>query len=131
MSKRLQKIQNWEALASEADYEPGKMAALCPISLRQLERYFLLQFQQSPRRWVRQLRCRLAQQLVAQGYSTKAIAADLNFGSESHFCHEFKKVYGVPPQSFAPVYVSKNYMSLSGNNVAFKQPSHIEQLRLE
>lgn len=127
MSKRLQRIQDWEALARMADYEPGTMAALCPISLRQLERHFLLHFQKSPTQWVRELRCRLAQQLVIQGYSNKAIVAELEFASESHFCHEFKKVFGASPQSFAPVFRHAKGMSLLGKNVAFKQFAAVEQ----
>ena len=104
MGKKLDRIEDWEALAKKADYEPGKMSALCPISLRQLERHFLLHFGKTPRRWVRELRCRLAQELIVQGYSNKAIVAELKFGSESHFCHEFKKILGASPQTFAPVF---------------------------
>jgi AraC family transcriptional regulator len=107
MGKRLDRIKDWEALARAAKYEPGNMAALCPISLRQLERYFLLRFKQTPGEWVRHLRCRLARELVTCGYSNKAIAIDLHFGSESHLCHEFKKVYGVSPQTLAPVFRSE------------------------
>ena len=130
MSKRLEKIEDWEALAREADFEPGTMAALCPISLRQLERHFRLHFQKTPRQWVRELRCRQAQELVIRGYSNKAIVAELRFGSESHFCHEFKKVVGVSPQSRAPVFARTKDMSLSGNNVALRQSSSVEQRRL-
>ena len=99
MGRRLEAIQEWETLAKQADYQPGNMAALCPISLRQLERFFAEKFHQTPGEWVRLLRCRLALQLISEGYSTKAAAAELRFASESHFCHEFKKTYGVSPQS--------------------------------
>jgi len=51
---------------------------------------------------MRNLQCRIAKDLVAHGYSTKAAAAELNFATEAHFCREFKKVFGAPPQSFAP-----------------------------
>lgn len=126
MSKRLDRIKDWEALARTAKYEPGTMAALCPISLRQLERYFLLRFQQTPGEWVRRFRCRLACELVTRGYSNKAIAMELHFGSESHLCHDFKKIYGASPQSIAPVFASEKEPSLSDNNVAIKQLRSIE-----
>jgi AraC-like DNA-binding protein len=104
MSARLSKIFDWERLAREARFEPAAMAALCPISLRQLERFFEKEFNQTPSTWVRELKCRNARRLIALGWSNKAVAAELHFADESHFCHEFKRVYGSSPQAFAPVY---------------------------
>ncbi len=104
MTARLLRIKDWESLAKKADFEPGKMAALCPISLRQLERYFTKEFHKTPGGWVKELKCRLAQEMIARGFTTKAVAVELKFANESHFCHEFKKVYGVAPQTFAPIY---------------------------
>jgi len=45
---------------------------------------------------------RLAKQLISQGYSNKAAAAEVKFATESHLCREFKKVFGTSPQTFAP-----------------------------
>ena len=104
MSGRLLRIQNWEKLAHDAGFQPGTMAALCPISLRQLRRFFKEQFDRTPTEWARELRCRKARTLVAKGWSNKAIVAELGFADESHFCHEFKRVYGFSPQNYAPVY---------------------------
>jgi AraC-like DNA-binding protein len=101
MKARLSKIQNWEGLAKQAQFQPAVMAALCPISLRHLERYFTHQFSQSPKEWSRQLRCRMAHQLITEGWSNKAVVMELGFSNESHLCHEFKHFYGGPPQSFA------------------------------
>jgi AraC-like DNA-binding protein len=103
---RLERIQDWEALAKDADYDPATMAALCPISLRQLERFFQSNFGKSPRAWVLELQCNRARQLVERGYSNKAIVAELHFCNESHFCNLFKKTHGRSPQSFAPFYGS-------------------------
>jgi|SRR6266568_3299136 len=104
MSGRLLKIREWEELASEAKFQPAVMAALCPVSLRQLERFFLRTFNKTPTQWTRELRCRVACQLISQGWSNKAVVAELYFANESHFCHEFKRVYGVSPQTFTPLY---------------------------
>jgi transcriptional regulator GlxA family with amidase domain len=104
MSGRLTRIQDWEKLAAEAEFQPAVMAAMCPVSLRQLERFFAKQFNKPPSEWTRELKCRLARELITKGWSNKAIVAELGFGNESHFCHEFKRVYGVSPQSLAPVY---------------------------
>ena len=101
---RLERIQDWESLAKDAAYDPVTMAALCPISLRQLERFFRLHFGKSPGSWAMELRCRRARELLGQGYSNKGVVAELNFASESHFCHVFKKAYGCSPQTFTPLY---------------------------
>jgi AraC-like DNA-binding protein len=108
-------IQDWERLAREANFQPQVMAALCPISLRQLERFFKRDLKKTPSRWVRDLRCRLALKLISAGWSSKAVAAELHYWDESHFCHEFKRVYGVPPQNFAPVYGNNRRSSLQSN----------------
>src|SRR6185369_5035165 len=102
MNRRRAAVEQWETLARAADFQPATMANLCRISLRQLERIFSEQFQKTPGAWTRQLQCRLAQELIASGYSTKAAAAELKFADQSHFCHEFRKVFGASPQAFAP-----------------------------
>lgn len=104
MKGQLSRIQDWEGLVLKAKFDPATIAALCPTSLRQLERFFVARFRMTPRQWIREFRCRLAKELLAQGWSTKAVAAELYFPSVSSFCHGFKRVYRAPPQSFAPVY---------------------------
>src|SRR6266481_3806786 len=111
MSGRLLRIEKWEILARQADFQPARMAALCSISLRQLERFFALRFGKTPGEWSRELKCRQALKLITEGYTSKAVAAELKFASASHFCHEFKRFYGASPQSFLP----------GSQNVAFKQ----------
>ena len=101
MNARLLCIKDWEALARRADFQPARMAGLCLVSLRQLERFFAGHFHKTPQRWILELKCRLAQELIAQGYTTKAAAAKLEFADESHFCHRFKKCCGVSPRTSA------------------------------
>src|SRR6266700_657664 len=100
MSRRRLRVEKLETLARNAKFQPGKMAILWPISVRQMERIFQHEFQKSPRLWLRELQCRLAKELISQGYSNKSVTAELWFGSETHFCREFKKAFGSPPQSF-------------------------------
>lgn len=97
---RLMSLQDWEALAQQSAFQPARMAAGCPISLRQLQRCFASRFGKTPRAWTRELRCRLACPLIAQGWSNRAVAIELGYADESHFCHEFKRCYGVSPQRF-------------------------------
>jgi AraC-like DNA-binding protein len=127
MSERLQRIQNWEQLAKQASFHPGVMAALCPISLRHLQRFFIKHFQKTPREWARDLKSRLALQMISQGWSTKAVAAELGFADDSHFCHEFKRVHGVSPQTFAPRF-DEQQMSRFCKDVALKRVSGFSRM---
>jgi AraC-like DNA-binding protein len=102
--------EEWEHLAKQAEFDVARLAAMCAISERHLERIFKRHFHSTPSRWVRELQCRLAKQLISQGYSSKAAAAELKFSTESHFCREFKKVHGSSPQCFAPQ--ESNYLRL-------------------
>src|SRR5512139_1278294 len=94
-------IKEWEQVAREAEFNPARMACLCSVSPRQLQRLFRQHLRCTPSQWLRELQCRLAKQLIAQGYSNKMVAAELKFSSESHFCREFKKVFGTAPQTYA------------------------------
>jgi len=109
MNRPLSRIELWEDLAREANFQPDAMAALCSISLRQLERFFVERFNKTPGAWAQELRCRLARELIEAGWMNKAVAAELHFSNDSHLCHEFRRRYGVSPRAFAPTYrKSKN-----------------------
>ena len=125
MSKKLQKIKDWEQLARESKFRPGIMAAKCPVSLRHLQRFFVDRFNATPRNWSSALRSRLALQLISQGWSNKAVAAELGFADESHFCHEFKRAYGQPPQSFAPLYGEVRASLGAGRTAGLQQTCRI------
>jgi AraC-like DNA-binding protein len=102
MKGKLSRIKDWEKLAEQAEFCPTNLAALCSISLRHLERFFLSQRKKTPTEWLREVKCGNAAKLISQGYSNKAVVAELRFSNQSHFCHEFKRIYGVSPQTFAP-----------------------------
>lgn len=102
MNNHLLKVADWERLAGDAGYKPKALASLCSVPLRRLERFFKRRFGRSPTRWMRDLRCRKAADLISRGCQTSAAARKLRFANASHFCHEFKKAHGVSPQSFAP-----------------------------
>src|SRR5258707_3078248 len=112
MSARLLTIRTWEELAREANFQPNLMAAMCPISLRQLQRHFTKRFSKTPGEWARELRCRLARQLIAEGMSNRAVVMELGYGNESQLCHQFKRVFGVSPQNFAPMYRARPSIAL-------------------
>ena len=125
MSDRLVRIQDWEALAKEAKFRPEAMAALCPTSLRTLERFFADNFNKTPGEWARHARCRMARQLISEGWCNKAVVEALHFGNQSHLCHEFKRVYGVSPQRFAPLYGKGSSRQPVIEGVAFRQECRV------
>ncbi len=114
MSVRAFRRRDWEKIANQAGFQPRHMASICRISLRQLERDFEQELGKTPIEWSRELRCRLAVKLIAEGYTNKAVVTELKFASPSHLCHEFKKVYGDSPRRVAERLISQK-------NVAFGQ----------
>ena len=125
-------MKEWEKVARAADFNPSKMALLCSISERQLQRLFKQHLNCTPSRWLRDLQCLLAKGLIAEGYSNKAAATELKFASESHLCREFKKVFGVSPQSFAPPDVSHSRAPRRISNKSWKvlhSVAHGSQMR--
>lgn len=94
--------KEWEHVAEVAEFNPAKMASIRGLSQRHLQRIFKKQLLCTPTHWLRELRCCRAKRLILQGYSSKAAAAELKYATNAHFCREFKKVFGVSPQCFAP-----------------------------
>jgi len=120
MGSRLARIRDWHLIAREAKFRPSDIAALCPISQRQLVRFFKLTFGKTVEEWCREERCRLAVDLIQQGYSSGAAADQAGFSSTAHLCHEFQRRFGRAPQTFSRTY-SDSRMSLKDKNVLKKQ----------
>jgi AraC-like DNA-binding protein len=93
----------WEylqSLASQASYEPGRLAEIAKVSLRQLERYSAKDFTATPKAWLRKQRMELACKHLSKAHSVKDTAYLLGFRYPSHFCREFKRYYGMTPSQF-------------------------------
>lgn len=97
MSSRLEFVQQWESLATQAGYRPSDLAVLCQISLRTLERHFQKNYGVTVSQWMRELRLGKAYETLTQGKSVKEAAFDHGYKQVSHFSREFKHHYGVSP----------------------------------
>ena len=68
------------------------------ISTRQVERLFREQMGASPKAFYLKLRLARARTLLRQTIiPVSAVALDCGFGSTSHFCHAYKRVFGIAP----------------------------------
>ena len=78
--------------------ELREMARRANISVRQVERLFREQLGSSPKTFYLDLRLAKARTLLRRTLgSLRTIALECGFGSPSHFCHAYKRRYGIPP----------------------------------
>ena len=101
MARSITQVELWKGLALGAQYNASKLASLCEVSLRTLQRQFQEILGRPPQRWLNELRIHTAQRLLHQGASIKEIASDLGFKHSSHFCRQFKRQAKMTPSQFA------------------------------
>lgn len=88
------------SLANQSNYQPVKMARLCQISLRQLERTFKVESGCTPREWLKIQRLNNALLMLRKAQSVKQVAYDLAYPQIPQFCREFKIRFGITPKEF-------------------------------
>jgi AraC family transcriptional regulator len=101
MAKSPRTVGLWEELATIAHYDANELAKLCHLSVRQLERQFRYNLDQSPQDWLDERRLMAAQRMLLTGQMVKVVALGLSFKQVSHFCRQFKSQYGLTPSKFA------------------------------
>jgi len=97
MSSRLDRIREWEELATNSEFSAAKMAETCGISTRQLRWYFRECRGRQLKKWLDDLRAQAAVERLRRGESVKSIAIELGFKQRSHFSKFFKRVTGHAP----------------------------------
>jgi AraC-like DNA-binding protein len=97
-----------EALAVRACYSGSILAALCGVSLRQLQRHVQSSYFRPLGEWLNALRLRHAYQRLSEGCLVKETAFSLGYKQVSHFSRNFKDHYGFCP-SAVPIF------SMDGN----------------
>src|SRR5271157_2023467 len=86
--------------ANQSNYRPAKMARLCQISLRQLERTFRTESGCTPREWLKVQRLNNALLMLRKAQSVKQVAYALAYHQIPQFCREFKMRFGITPKEF-------------------------------
>jgi len=86
--------------SAAADITSGELAAAVGCSRFALHRAFMAAYGLTPGDYQRQLRLRSARNLIAQGSSISAAAAQAGFADQSHLTRWFSRCYGITPGTF-------------------------------
>src|SRR4051812_2393049 len=120
--RRPSKLQRWTVLARSAHYRTAKLAQLCHISVRQLERDFDEEMGRTPQDWLNEQRAVAARHLLLEGTELKQILKRLGFKQRSQFSRDFKKYHGISPSMFVSVNLTFKGVG-AGNAIAFERHS--------
>src|SRR5215471_16221329 len=94
MSARRLTTECCEQLAFKARFQLGVMANHFGVTMRQFERRCREDLGTTPTDWLRRFRCKLAREMAAKRFMTKAIAAELQYANTSQLCHDVRRIYG-------------------------------------
>ena len=97
MNTKLNHVQDWQELAKQANWSVSRMAKLCNVSSRTLQRHFLKERQKTPKSWLVDERQKQAIAFLCAGTSVKVTAFRLGYKQPHHFSREFKLYWGVCP----------------------------------
>lgn len=97
MHTHLHRITNWPELAEQADWQAGKLAKTCKISLRTLERFFINKFQKAPKVWMTEQRQISAAKQLQNGAWPKEVTDSVGYKSQRQFSRAFKDYWGHCP----------------------------------
>ncbi|HWC60422.1 MAG TPA: helix-turn-helix transcriptional regulator [Verrucomicrobiae bacterium] len=97
MNTPLKHIKNWTELAKESNWSARKLAKVCGVSLRTLQRHFLANVGVSPKAWLAEQRQRQAAELLRKGASVKETSIELGYKQPTNFTRKYKSHWGVCP----------------------------------
>jgi transcriptional regulator GlxA family with amidase domain len=99
MASRLDRITDWDRLATESRFRVAALADACDVTERQLRRYFQATFGCSPHTWMSARRLQKVHLLLRHGRLVKEVAASAGFAHQSSFARRFKQQYSVSPSA--------------------------------
>jgi AraC-like DNA-binding protein len=88
---------DWQNLAHRSQFKPGKIAQLCGVSSRTVQRHFRQFYGCTLGQWLRDYRLDTAYRRLAAGEAIKVVAIELGYKQLSHFSRDFKRQYGCAP----------------------------------
>ncbi len=98
MKCRLMLIDNWPELAHKVRYQVVELAAICMISVRELERFTIWRFGATPCEMLTHFRMVRALLLLRDTrLSVKEVAREIFYEEASCFSREFKRFHGISP----------------------------------
>ena len=97
MNTKLYYVENWLELAKKANWSVTKLAKLCDVSSRTLERYFFKTNGKTPKAWLSEQRQHKAMEFLRDGTPVKQTAAVLNYKYANHLSRDFKRYWGYCP----------------------------------
>lgn len=100
MNGRLHHISDWPSLARQSQYSATKLAKLCNVSIRTLERFFYETKATCPKEWLQLQRLMQSKSILLECTSIKEAAQLLGYKHASHFTLDFKKHIGSSPREF-------------------------------
>jgi AraC-like DNA-binding protein len=96
MSKKLDHVQEWQSLTQRANWSVAKMAKLCNVSVRTLERHFGETLGTTPKAWMAEYRQNQAVELWRKGTTVKEAAALLGYSYPTNLTRKLKTSGIVP-----------------------------------
>jgi AraC-like DNA-binding protein len=99
MNQKLNAQNDWPSLAKRANWSAKTLADLVGVSLRTLERYFIINMGVSPKSWMSHQRQKQAVGLLQNGNTVKEVAYYVGYQNASAFSREFKKYWGCGPMA--------------------------------
>ena len=97
MSRRLDRITDWETRAARCGYSVHGLAQNCGVSERELRWFFRDKRGVSPKHYLDVLRAQAVLERVARGELVKTASVETNFKQASHCSNFVKRVTGSSP----------------------------------
>ncbi|MGH7940531.1 MAG: helix-turn-helix transcriptional regulator [Limisphaerales bacterium] len=93
----MSQVANWPELAKEVNWRVSRLAEICGVSSRTLERFFVNETGRCPKAWLLKWRIQRADGLLRGGASVKETAGLLSYKHPNHLSNEFKNRFGSCP----------------------------------